>query len=192
MFMLPLFALLQQIAELTPFSPTILPSEISSFWWTLIAITHSGTQKVLLTRIGYLIGSSPLTFSPSMTLTYLLFSIAPLAVVLLLTSPLLPPLSPSYSWEVLQDLGSDHLPILLTIPLSSVFRPNEHPPSFNSQKAHWDDFAFYFDSYCPYAEEYSSLFFSSAAALSTSLTLNAAKSSIPLGCIKRHLSLVVH
>ena len=37
----------------------------------------------------------------------------------------------SCSWEVLQDLGSDHLPILLSIPLSSVFRSNERPPFFN-------------------------------------------------------------
>ena len=35
----------------------------------------------------------------------------------------------SCSWEVLQDLGSDHLPILLSIPLSPVFRPNKSPPS---------------------------------------------------------------
>ena len=40
----------------------------------------------------------------------------------------------SCSWEVLQDLGSDHLPILLSIPLSPVFHPNERPPSFNFQK----------------------------------------------------------
>ena len=40
-------------------------------------------------------------------------------------------LSLSCSWEVLQDLGSDHLPILLSISLSPVFRPNERPPSFN-------------------------------------------------------------
>ena len=33
----------------------------------------------------------------------------------------------SGSWEVLQDLGSDHLPILLSVPLSPVFRPNERP-----------------------------------------------------------------
>ena len=33
----------------------------------------------------------------------------------------------SCSGEVLQDLGSDHLPILLSIPLSPVFRPNERP-----------------------------------------------------------------
>ena len=91
----------------------------------------------------------------------------------------------SCSWEVLQDLGSDHLPILLSIPLSPVFRPNERPPSFNFQKACWDGFASYFDSHCPSAEDYSSLSLSSAAALFTSLTLNAAKSSIPFGCIKR-------
>ena len=78
-----------------------------------------------------------------------------------------------------QDLGSDHLPILLTIPLSQVFCPNERLLSFNFQKACWDDFAYFFDCHCPSAEEYSSLSLSSAAALFTSLTLNAAKSSIP-------------
>ena len=91
----------------------------------------------------------------------------------------------SCSWEVLQDLGSDHLPILLSISLSPVFRPNERPRSFNFQKARWDDFASYFDSHCPSAEEYSSLSLSSAAALFTSLAMNAAKSSIPFGRIKR-------
>ena len=91
----------------------------------------------------------------------------------------------SCSWEVLQDLGSDHLPILLSIPLSLVFRPNERPPSFNFQKARWDDFASYIDSHCPSAEEYSSLFLSSAAALITSLAMNVAKSSILFGRIKR-------
>ena len=89
----------------------------------------------------------------------------------------------SCSWEVLQDLGSDHLPILLSVPLSPVFRPNERPPSFNFQNARWDGFASYFDSHCPSAEEYSSL--SSAAALFTTLTSNVAKSSIPFGRIKR-------
>ena len=41
----------------------------------------------------------------------------------------------SCSWEVLQDLGSDHLPILLSVPLSPIFCPNKRPPSFNFQKA---------------------------------------------------------
>ena len=34
----------------------------------------------------------------------------------------------SQSREMLQDLGSDHQPILLSVPLSRVFRPNERPP----------------------------------------------------------------
>ena len=79
---------------------------------------------------------------------------------------------------MLQDLGSDHLPILLSIPLSPVYRPNERPSSFNFQTS-------YFDSQCLSAEEYSSLSLFSAAALFTSLALNAAKSSIPFGRIKR-------
>ena len=90
----------------------------------------------------------------------------------------------SCSWKVLQDLGSNHLPILLSVPLSPAYCPNERPPSFNFQKARWDGFASYFDSHCPLAEEYSSLSLSSAAALFTSLALNAAKSSIPFGRIK--------
>ena len=81
---------------------------------------------------------------------------------------------------MLQDLGSAHLPILLSIPLSPIFRPNERPSSFNFQKARWDRFASYINSHCSSAEEYSSLSLCSAAALFTSLALNAAKSSIPL------------
>ena len=91
----------------------------------------------------------------------------------------------SCSWEVLQDLGSDHLLILLSVPLSPAFRPNERPPSFNFQKARWIGFASYIDSHCPSAKAYSSLSLSSAAVLFTSLALNAAKSSIPFGHIKR-------
>ena len=93
----------------------------------------------------------------------------------------------SCSWGVLHDLGADHLPILLPILLSTVFRPNKRPPSFNFQKSRWDHFASYFDSHCPSAEEYSSSFsLSSAAALFFSPALNAAKSSISFGRIKRH------
>ena len=60
----------------------------------------------------------------------------------------------SCTWEVLQDLGSDHLPIPLSVPISLVFCPNKCPPSFNFQKACWDGFVSYFDSHCPSAEEY--------------------------------------
>ena len=74
---------------------------------------------------------------------------------------------------MLQNLCSNHLPILLTAPLSPVFRPNKRLPFLNFQKARQDDFVFYFDSHCPTAEEYSFLFLSFAAVLFTSLTLNA-------------------
>ena len=110
-----------------------------------------------------------------MTLTHSPFSIAPLAVAPLLTSPLLPPLLPflapgrcfrTWVWTTYQFF-------------SPAYCPNERPPSFNFQKARWDCF----DSHCPSAEEYSSL--SSAAALLISLALNAAKSFISFGRIKR-------
>ena len=90
----------------------------------------------------------------------------------------------SCSWEVLHEQGSDHQPILLSTPLSPAYRPNERLPSFNFQKARWDGFASYFDFHCPSAEEYSSLSLFSAAALFTSLALNAAKSSVGFGRIK--------
>ena len=107
MFMLCLFALLRWIVEHTPFPLQSPPSR---------NLTHVGRK--------YSIGSSPLTSFPSMILTYLLFSISPLAVAPLLESfcSLL-----SCSWEVLQDLGSDHLPILLKTTLSSFFHLNENP-----------------------------------------------------------------
>ena len=86
---------------------------------------------------------------------------------------------------MLQNLGSDHLPIHLSVDLSLAYCPNEHPPFFNFQKACWDGFTSYFDSHCPFAEEYSSLSLFSVAALFTSLALNAAKSCIPFSRIKR-------
>ena len=88
----PLFAPPQRMAEPTPsLRPFFPPPEISSFWGTSIAITPFGTQEVLPTPAArkYLTGSSPLTSSPSMTLTHPPFSITPLAVAPLLTSPLL-------------------------------------------------------------------------------------------------------
>ena len=117
------------------FSPSTLSSSRNLFILGDFNCHHpSGTQEVPPTPTGkkYSIGSFPLTSSPSMTLTHPLFSnrssgshsspdnsFAPSSLAL------------SCSWEVLQDLGSDHLPILLSVPLSPVYRPNERPPSFN-------------------------------------------------------------
>ena len=85
------------MAEPIPSFPQFFPPpEISSFWGTSFAITPSGTQEVLPTPAGrkYSTGSSLLTSSFPMILTHPLFSIAPLAVAPLLTSPLLLLLSP--------------------------------------------------------------------------------------------------
>ena len=163
MFTLLLFAL-RRMAEPTPFVLSFFPSpEISSFWRASIAITPSGTQKVLPTLVGrkYSLGSSPLTSHHPGIPTLLHCSsgsrsspdifFAPSSLVLYC------------SWEVFQDLGSDHLPILLSVSLSPVF------PSFNFQKARWDDFASYFDSHYTSAVEYSPLSLSSAAAFSSPL-----------------------
>ena len=121
----PLFAPPQRMAEpipsLLPFFP---PPEISSFWGTLIAITPSGTQELLPTPAGkkYSTGSSPLTSSPSMTLTHPPFYIAPL-----LTFPLPPLVLPFLAHGRCYRTWVLNLPILLSIPLSPVFRPNERP-----------------------------------------------------------------
>ena len=176
------------MAEPTPFLPSFFSSpEVSSFCGTSIAITLSGTQKVLPTPVGrkYSTGSSdllPLNDPDIPTLLHCSSDSCSYPDIFFTSSSL----AFSWSWEVLEDLASDHLPIILSVPLSSVFRPNEYPSSFNFQKACWDYFAFYFDSHCPSADEYSSLSLSSAAALFTSLALNVAESSIPFGRIKCH------
>ena len=132
-------------------------------------------------------GSSLLTPFLSTTLTHSLFSIAPLAVAPPLTSPLLLLLllflAPGrcfrtwvlimYQFFYLSLSPQTFAPT--SVPLPSIFGKLAGmalPPTF--------------DSHCPSAEKYSSLSLSSAAALFTSLALNAAKSFIPFGRIKRH------
>ena len=70
-------------------------------------------------------------------------------------------------------------------PSLSSLSPQRASPflQFSESSLRW--FCLLLDYHCPSAEEYSSLSLSSAAALFTSLTLNAAKSSIPFGRIKR-------
>ena len=134
MFMLPLFALLQQIMEPIPFFLHFffLQKSLHSGDFNCYHSLSDSKDTSDPRGMKYLIGSSLLTSYPSMSLTYLHFSIAPLSVVPPLTSPLLSSLAFSCSWVVLHDLSSDHL---LTIPLSPVFRLNERPSYFNYQKA---------------------------------------------------------
>ena len=164
------------------------PPEISSFWGTSIAITPSWTQEVLLTPAGrkYLTGSSLLTSSLSMTLTHPLFYIAPLAVAPFLTFPLLPLRLPflahgrCFRTWVLTTSQFFYLSLSLrffaptSVLLPSIFRklagmillPTLTPTVLLQRNTR--------------------LSLSSAAALFTSLAMNAAKSSISFGRIKRH------
>ena len=186
----PLSAPPRRMAEPTPFSPSILSSSRNLFilgdfnchhpLWTSRSISDPRGKEVF----DWVISSDLLPFNDPDTPILLHRSFGSRSSPDISYAPSF--LILSCSWVVLQDLGSDHLPILLSVSLSAVFRPNERPPSFHFQKARWDDFASYFDSHCLSAEELSSLTLSSAAALFTSLTLNAAESSIPFGRIKRH------
>ena len=121
------------------FSPSIFSSSRNFlFWRSSIAITPSRTKKVLPTPEGrkHSIGSSPLTSSLSMINIFTLHHSSGSH-----SSPDISfSLALSCSWEVPQDLGSDHLLILLTVPLSlrstSYFSSTSvlHPSSF--KKAH--------------------------------------------------------
>ena len=86
----------------SPFLPPFFPPpEISSFWEFQFTSLSLGLKKYFrpLIRRKYLMGSSLLTSSISMILTFLLFSIASLAVAPPQTFPLLPPLSPFLAHE---------------------------------------------------------------------------------------------
>ena len=114
----------------------------------------------------YLTGSTLPTSSPSMTLIHPLFSITPLLTFHLLPH-LLPFLAPGRcfrTWVLTT------LPILLSVPLSPVFRPNERPPSIFQKLAGMTL------TLTVLQQRNTRLF--------TSLALNVAKSSIPFGCIK--------
>ena len=141
MFMLALFACLQWIAESILFLP-FFPPEIISFWGISIAITHSETQKNPC-------GEEVFNWVISSDLLLLNDPDIPIFLHCSFGSQLFPDVAfaPSsfalfWFWKALQDLGSDHLPILLTIPLCPVFCPNKRFPSFSFQKARWDDFPF--------------------------------------------------
>ena len=121
-----------------PFLPPFFPSpEISSFWGTSIAITPSGTRGISDPRgeevFDWVISSDLLPLNDADTPTLLHCSTGSRFSHDIFFPP--SSLALSCSWEVVQDLGSDHLPILLSIPLCPVFRPNKRPPSLYFQKA---------------------------------------------------------
>ena len=127
MFMLPLFALLRRIAEATPFLPSsrnlFILGEFNCYHplWVSKGTSDSYKDEVFDWVISY--GLLPLNNPDIPNLVHRSsgsrsspdISFAPSSLAL------------SYSWEVLQDLGSAHLPILLTVPLSPVFPPTNVP-----------------------------------------------------------------
>ena len=140
MFMLPLFALFRWMAEQTPsLPPSFPPPEISILgdfnchhliWDLKDTSDHCGDEV-----FNWVISSDLLPLNNSDIPNLLHRSLPDISF-----AP--PSLALSCSWEVLQDLSSDHLPILLTIPLHSFTPTNVPLPSF--KKLRWNDFSFDF------------------------------------------------
>ena len=69
----------------------------------------------------------------------------------------------------LPDLGSDHLPISITIPTSPIINSFHRPPSFNYNKARWDEYLTYIDTHCPIPSNFTTLSLSEATHTFTKL-----------------------
>ena len=89
------------------------------------------------------------------------------------------------TWQTLPDLGSDHLPISITIPTSPIINSFHRPPSFNYNKARWDEYLTYIDTHCPIPSNFTTLSLSEATHTFTKLLNDAATSAIPFGSINR-------
>ena len=91
------------------------------------------------------------------------------------------------TWQTLPDLGSDHLPISITLPTSPLINSFHLPPSFMSiyNKARWDDYITYIDTHCFTPSNFTTLSYSEATHTFTKLLNDAATSAIPFGSINR-------
>ena len=81
-------------------------------------------------------------------------------------------------------LGSDHLPISITIPTFPLINSFHRLPSFNYNKARWDDYLTYIDTHCP-TSNFTTLSLFEATHTFTKLLNDAATSAIPFGSINR-------
>ena len=89
------------------------------------------------------------------------------------------------TWQTLPDLGSDHLPISITIPTSLIINSFHRSPSFNYNKARWDEYLTYIDTHCPTPSNFTTLSLSETTHTFTKLLNDAATSAIPFGSINR-------
>ena len=89
------------------------------------------------------------------------------------------------TWGVLPDLGSDHLPIHICVPIAPVINSISRPPSFNYGKARWADYQSYLEDNCLPLSSFGSLSLSEANHYFSLLILDAAKVAIPFGSINR-------
>ena len=89
------------------------------------------------------------------------------------------------TWQILSDLGSDHLPISIIIPTSPLINSIHRPPSFNYNKDRWDNYLTYIDTHCSPPSNFTTLSLSEASHTFTKLLNDAATSAIPFGSISR-------
>ena len=89
-------------------------------------------------------------------------------------------LAPHCEWHTLPDLGSDHLPIEIVLPLSPVRHPNTRPPKFNYKKASWDVYQSYIAWHLP-SLDVDALNIHQAACSFSLFLVEAAKASISFG-----------
>ena len=89
-------------------------------------------------------------------------------------------LAPHCEWRTFPDLGSNHLPIKIVLPLSPVRHPNIRPPKFNYKKARWGVYQSYIVEHLPSLDVDCVNIHQATRSFSLFL-VEAAKASIPFG-----------
>ena len=89
------------------------------------------------------------------------------------------------TWQTLPDLGSDHLPISISIPTSPLINSIYRSLSFNYNKSRWDDYLTYIDTHSPPPSNFATFSLSEATHTFTKLLNDLATSAIPFGSINR-------
>ena len=133
-------------------TPALNPSHPSSYH-RLLLLTFSAIL-ILITQPGRPIRQRFIWLAPLLLFSTIQnitpYYIAPLETALSPDLSLFPaPIASKCRWQTLPDLGSDHLPISITIPTSPLINSISHPPLFNFNKARLDKYFFYIDTHCP-------------------------------------------